>query len=247
MEIKRILSVLVLFCVATYSFASDNFKEGLKAFDEGEYENSASHFEKHLTIHSLDEQAYYNLGNAYYRQKKYPHARWAYEKALKIAPNHQDAQHNVKLAYEKTGLPGEWKSSNSMFALFLFTVQQNFWSIATLTFALFFSLLCVFFFLSSRSERRQLILITNSILLMIMLITLSFAFWHKSHLTQETKGIVITATANAKAAPSTTEKTLFSIPGGQDVQILRHHDDWTEIKISAEHVGWVNTDEILKY
>lgn len=247
MEVKRILSVFVLFFVVTLSFASENFKEGLKAFDEGEYENAAFHFKEHINVYPLDAHAYYNLGNAYYRQKKYPHARWAYEKTIKIAPNYEDANHNIKLSYEKTGLPGEWKNSNSIFALFLFTVHQNFWATMALTCALLLSLLFVFFFLSSRSERRQLILIANSLALLILITTLAFAFWHKNHLTKETKGIVITATANAKASPNTSDKTLFSIPGGQDVKILRTHDDWIEIKISAEHVGWIKSEEVLKY
>jgi Ca-activated chloride channel family protein len=46
----------------------------------------------------LRARAYYNLGNSFYRQGQFVEAIAAYEEALKLNPDDQDAKHNLELA-----------------------------------------------------------------------------------------------------------------------------------------------------
>ena len=49
----------------------------------------------------LRAQAYYNLGNSFYRQGQFAEAIAAYEEALKLNPDDQDAKYNLELAQQQ--------------------------------------------------------------------------------------------------------------------------------------------------
>jgi Ca-activated chloride channel family protein len=49
----------------------------------------------------LAQQAFYNLGNTYFRAEKWPEAIEAYKQALLLNPDDLDAKHNLELALQK--------------------------------------------------------------------------------------------------------------------------------------------------
>ena len=49
----------------------------------------------------LRARAYYNLGNSFYRQGQFAEAIAAYQEALKLNPDDQDAKHNLELAQQQ--------------------------------------------------------------------------------------------------------------------------------------------------
>ena len=49
----------------------------------------------------LRAQAYYNMGNSFYRQGQFAEAIAAYKEALKLNPDDQDAKHNLELAQQQ--------------------------------------------------------------------------------------------------------------------------------------------------
>lgn len=247
MELKRIFFLTFLLGFFAQSFTQTNFTEGIKAYEESEFENSSIFFNKHLEEFPLDYLGYYNLGNAYYQQKKYPLALWAFEKSLKINPRFEDAAMNAKMSYKRTGLHGEWKNSDSIFTRLLFGVHKNLWAILTLWISLISASLLFFFFTSKNPSFKRALLLMNSLAAFFLIIILVLALWHKSHLTTENQGIIIVATANAKASPNEDDKTLFAIPGGQKVSVQRTLDEWVEVRISSDNVGWLKLEDLRRY
>jgi len=247
MELKRIILFVFLLGVFIPSFTQSKFSEGVKAFEESEFVNASALFHAHIEEFPLDYLAYYNLGNAYYHQKKYPHALWAFEKSLKINPRFEDAAMNAKMSYKRTGLQGEWKHSDTIFTRLLFGMQKNFWAIFTLGTTLLISFSLYLFFISSKAGVKRALLLTNGITGFFLVVFLVLALLHKNHLTSENNGIIIIATANAKASPNENEKTLFAIPGGQKVTVLRTLDEWVEVRISSENVGWLKVEDLRMY
>ncbi len=247
MELKRIILFVFLLGIFVPSFAQNKFSEGIKAFEESEFENASVLFHAHIDEFPLDYLAYYNLGNAYYHQKKYPHALWAFEKSLKINPRFEDAAMNAKMSYKRTGLHGEWKHADSIFTRLLFGLQKNFWAMITLGITLIISISLYLFFTSSKPGVKRALLLTNGITGFFLVVVLVLALLHKNHLTSENHGIIVVATANAKASPDENEKTLFAIPGGQKVVILRTLDEWVEVRISTENVGWLKYEDLKTF
>ncbi len=247
MELRKLFYIWVSLFFVTTAPAQTQFESGKKAYEEEEYQNASDLFLEHITAFPLDAEAFYNLGNAYYKQKKYPHAIWAYEKCLKIKPNHEDALFNVRMAYEKTGLSGEWKSNTGILYRLLFSSGKNFWAILTLIFLIPLGVSLFYFFFATGAIRKRLALSGISISLILALLTLGLSIWHYTYLTSEKYGIVTLATTNAKASPSNSDKTLFSIPGGQRVKLIRENEEWVEIRLTQDNVGWIKKSEIQTY
>lgn len=91
-----------------------HFNAGAAAFQSHAYEDAARHFQSSLVTQdlSLQQQAYYNLGNARFRQGEETsepedrQAAWEqaithYESALKLKTDDQDAQFNLELVKKK--------------------------------------------------------------------------------------------------------------------------------------------------
>lgn len=78
-----------------------NYNLGIAHYREGVYEQARTSFSRSAEIAEnqvLKESALYNLGNACFKLEDYKAAVDAYEAALKIDPNDEDAKHNLELA-----------------------------------------------------------------------------------------------------------------------------------------------------
>ena len=81
-----------------------NYNLGIGLYRLGSYENAAFNFERSARETKspiLKERALYNLGNAMFQKEEYETAIKAYETALKIDPEDEDAKHNLELAKKK--------------------------------------------------------------------------------------------------------------------------------------------------
>ncbi len=95
-----------------------NYHMGIAFYRKGDYKKSLTSFNKSLKYSRdpvLTEQALYNLGNSHFKMRKYKDAIDAYEKALKIIPQDQDAKFNLELAkklLEKSDKDGDGGESD---------------------------------------------------------------------------------------------------------------------------------------
>ena len=81
-----------------------NYNTGIALYRLGAFENAQFNFQQAAQGAQEDflkEKALYNLGNAFFKQEKYKDAIGAYEAALKIDPEDEDAKHNLELAKKK--------------------------------------------------------------------------------------------------------------------------------------------------
>ena len=81
-----------------------NYNLGIANFKGKDYQQALNNFKKSAETASsplLRERALYNLGNAYYVYQMWEDAVAAYEVALEIDPNDEDAKYNLEKAKEK--------------------------------------------------------------------------------------------------------------------------------------------------
>jgi tetratricopeptide (TPR) repeat protein len=248
MELRKLL---ILFCSVFFSLAliaQSSFDNGIKAYEENRYSEAIDHFTKHIETYPYDYLSYFNLGNSYYKQKQYPYALWAFSKSLKIKPNFVDAQVNSKLSFEKSGIQGEWKQDTALLSRSFFSVHKNLWAMLSLTTLVLLSIsLYLFFVSSSGTTKKSTFLLLSGIFLFSTLFFTTTAYLHRSHLQSNSEAIIIVATANAKASPKNEDKTLFSVPGGHTVRVLRENNEWIEIETSAASVGWIPKNELKRF
>jgi Ca-activated chloride channel family protein len=131
-----LLSLTIALAACGSTVASSNH-QGNKLYNQGQYDEALSAYQKaqaeqpdlaelHYnignTLHRKEDyqgaaaetlqglskadsdlrtRAYYNLGNSFYRQGQFAEAIAAYEEALKLNPDDQDAKHNLELAQQQ--------------------------------------------------------------------------------------------------------------------------------------------------
>lgn len=62
------------------------------AFNRGSMDTAAIEYNKWTILDPSSAEAWYNLGGAYFNQRKYAKAKQAWERSLQINPNYADAK-----------------------------------------------------------------------------------------------------------------------------------------------------------
>ena len=97
-ENKQLALLVLMMTVALPIMAQQeryDVLRGNKAYEAEKYENAALEYQRALDKNNKGYQAAYNLGNAYFRQQKYPEALEAYQNAAKLlSPDAK--QHSAK-------------------------------------------------------------------------------------------------------------------------------------------------------
>ena len=225
MKTLRLLVFFALFAQICVANPSD-FEQGNLFYSHKDYEKAITAYEKHIVLYPFDYAAYFNLGNSYYQTKNYASALWAYEKTVLIQPNFKDAEHNAKLAFDKTKQVGRWQNATFWAFRSLFSVGINFWAFCSVILALILFTGTFFYFKTVTLYYRKLLLVGNLSLFLLLVVTLTLAGLHYKRLNDHTMGIIITPSVHAKIAPDTNEKTSFDLPAGKKVYILQNQEDW---------------------
>ena len=90
----------------TEAFAGENYEQAATLFEDEAWRAAANYrsgnFENAVADLSLleDAESHYNRGNALARLNRFPEAIAAYEQALALAPDHEDARYNKELLEE---------------------------------------------------------------------------------------------------------------------------------------------------
>ena len=79
------------------------FNVGDVTYQTKDYQKAMESFHKTLNVKDagMQSMAYYNIGNAMYRQNKLPESIQAYQEALKLNPDDQDAKYNLEFVRNK--------------------------------------------------------------------------------------------------------------------------------------------------
>jgi len=107
--LKKSLLLVLTFCVSLPIFAqseSGNVRKGNKLYHKELYEQAQTEFQKGADKNEKSFAANYNLGNAFYRQQKFPEAINAYIKAISETDNKNKkamAFHNIGNALLESG------------------------------------------------------------------------------------------------------------------------------------------------
>ena len=105
---KRILAFyfLIFFIFPGILTAEDNpeglYKKGNSSYENEDYAQAVSIYEKLIEMDRVSPEMFYNLGNSYFKLKKIGKAILNYERALRMDPVDRDIRFNLKLARTMT-------------------------------------------------------------------------------------------------------------------------------------------------
>jgi len=242
---KFLFALIVLFITAFANGQDSSFALGNEAYANSDFETALNEYNKVVGSELMSAELYYNLGNTYYKLDQLGEAIWAYERALKIDPNNENAVFNLKFANSKTyddiesddsGI-GHWLRMN------LFQFSINFWAYFSIIMSFAFALAIYFFATTKKQKIKNRALTASFTTLALLIFMVIIAYFNKNGIVDRKKAIIITEFIEVHPSPSDTSPSDFKLHEGTKVDLLRANDDWTEINVNG-NTGWVKKEAI---
>jgi tetratricopeptide (TPR) repeat protein len=217
------------------------------AYNKANYTRAISFYQKFIGGGIESAQAYYNLGNCYYKTNDIPKAILFYEKAEKLTPGDPDLQFNLQLANQKIidKIPGDaplfiysdWKRFENKYT-------EKEWAIIFISIFCLSLLLFALYLIFSRVLLKQLCFWSAFVVFFISLFAFYIAHQQYDTLNSHDTAIVMTPTVTVKGAPDEKATQLFVIHEGTKVSIVKMEGMYTEIRLSNGNQGWLNSTDI---
>ncbi len=225
----------------------DLFKQGNDHYIKGEYEEAIQSYESIVNKGYINEQLFFNLGNAYFRVGKLGKAILYYEKAKKISPSDEDINHNLSFANSRIV-----DNIETLPKFFIFEWWENLlalFSISGWTFAAYFSYLLILFsigvYFFARSFKIQKLSLYGgliSALFFVMVVILLIV-----NLSRELNvkyAVIIDQAVVVKFSPDIKSGDAFVVHEGLKVKAEDSVNDWVKIKLIDGKVGWLKKESL---
>ena len=234
-------SLIIFFILLSFSFGySINLNILKKA--ENYYRNG--NYEKALEIYkSLEKEypnyeIYYNLGNIYFKLKKYPLSKLYYLRAYKIKQNDKDLLHNLRAVEmrleDRIKLPEEDPFTK------LLNVIKNAFSLntyLTISVIVLFFISIFFFFLKGKIKLYFIYPLIFIFLILLIIDIVKINEYYKDIY------VLLTPKIEVKSEPSRIGTTVFIIHEGIDFEVKQKVGEWYLIVLKNGYRGWIKAAE----
>ena len=244
------LLAVLLVSIAGMAQANEWFKTANEAYNDGDFEQALALYSDIENSWVESAELYYNMGNTYYKMKKYPMSILYYEKALKLDPGDEDIRANLEIAnlavvdkineLPQSFIARWWNGTKSR-------LSADGWAwISVSAFALL--LLCLFAFLMARrTVLRKAGFFAGLVFLLCLVFSVVFAVGNYADQRRQDEAIVMTSTVNVKSSPSDASVDLFVLHEGAKVRILDSTKGWNKIRIADGSVGWLQAESMIAF
>ena len=221
----------------------ETYARAMEAYANEQWLLAIQEFEAVLRSGYEAELLYYNLGNAYYRAGQVAGAVWAYEKALILNPNDEDARYNLAIANLR--VQDRIEIPQPPFYIRFYRGMRE--SLTTGEWMLWVSIVLFVVALSyglSRFMQRPWLAwpVIPGTILAVVLFLIAMDRITIARRTQE--GIIYNPEAAIFSAPSERSTKLFEIHEGLKVSITEQSEDWYQIELMDGKSGWLPADQL---
>lgn len=240
---------MVLFLLSTSAFTQnqDLFEKANALYNNGKYAEAIDIYTQILDSGNHSADLYFNLANANYKLSNVAPSIYYYEKALQLKPNDTDLKNNVVFARNMTvdaidiipevGFSKFLKSTTN-------TMSFDGWAKFSVGLVFCFVILFLVYYFVYSTFYKRLAFIGSITALILVFISLAFAF-HKYNLDKNnTPAIVFAQESKVKSDPNVKSKESFRLHAGTKVQVLEAYNDWKKIKLSDGKTGWIADKDI---
>lgn len=219
------------------------------AYDQGNYQQTISDYETLVSVYGSSSDLYYNLANAYFKDKNYAKAILNYERCLLYDPSNGDAKANLELAKLncvdkiETIQPVIFKTwSDSISNL----MSCNTWTNLSIIFFLIFAICTFAYFFMKKVTIRKIGFYSAIVSIILCFICNIYANQQQNKINNRDFAIVITPSVTVKSSPADSGTQLFTVHEGLKVKVRSTLSDWSEVELSDGNVGWLPTSTIEK-
>ena len=222
------------------------FLEANEALIAENYKDAIVKYESILSNGYESTELYYNLGNAYYRDKSIGKSIWAYSSALEISPRNSDIIHNLSIANTRIVDRIEMPESFIFITIYRFLksiMTINEWILLG-SFLIFIKSIHFSGMKFGLYQGKMYKMISTVLISLIMIVHI---FAMDSYIDKQRKNtaVVISNNVNAYSGPFYGNNSLlFQINEGIKVNISNQQKDWAEIILIDGKKGWVSLESI---
>ena len=237
MKIRASLIAFLFCALATPSLlaqADAEFAKANQEFAQGHFKEAISGYEALIRAGQWSANAFYDLGNAYFRTGDFGHAILNYERALALERHHPEATANLQIARDEAHaleIPPSGPERYLQFA------SVNQYSIAAAT-AFWLAIFAIFALIFKR--RRSARAIAVSICCLLVLAVAVYAIFT---LERGSKGqalaVVTGKDVQARLATADTANSVLALPVGSEIKILSTRGDWIYAALPNNLRGWI--------
>ena len=245
---KHIFYILsFLFSITVFAQNQALFEKANAFYNEGKYAEAIDNYNAILETENHSADLYFNLANAHYKLNNVAPSIYFYEKALQLAPNDADIKNNIAFARNMTIDAIDVIPDTGFSKLIKTTTNKmsfDAWAKTSVALVFCFVLLFLIYYFAYSTIKKRLAFIGSLTLLVLMFVTLAFAF-HKHNLDKNNNpAIVFAQESKVKSDPNNRSEESFRLHEGTKVQVLETYNDWKKIKLSDGKTGWLNADDI---
>ncbi len=246
---KKLLYIILLL-VTTHAWSNSALLEkGNQLYAEEKYAEAIEAYEQIINADFESYKVYFNLGNAYYKTGQLAKSILFYERAKLLKPNDEDIQYNLDLANQHVTdniitLPQVFFVRWWQGLINRKSVDQWSW-ISIVAFVLFIGLFAVFMLTRSLAWKKRAFWF-GTLMLIISIMTVSFAWKQKRKLTQRNYAIIFAPSVTVKSSPAESGTKLFVIHEGLKVEITDSVGEWKEIRLADGNKGWLQDNTVVR-
>ncbi len=236
---RQIATILAVFWVVLANAQPEElFSHANELYQQQKFAEAQEMYDSIVAQGYEHAETYYNLGNTHYRQGNIGLAILNYEKALKLDPDDEDAQHNLELAKQQTvdefnvvPTPALKRLFNDVASIF----SSSIWTILALVFLALAVAMGLLFLFKKRSSW------VISLFVVGLILAMSFeGFAYGTYLLEQEKfAVVITPNTYMKSAPATSAADLFILHEGTKVKVQEEFEGWQKVRLPDGKLGWV--------
>jgi hypothetical protein len=241
-----VVALILIAAPARADLTDDVFKRGNDAYFRGDYNAAVAAYEQ------LDRQAvvsadlYYNLGVAYFRQGSLGRAVWAFERAVALEPEDEDARFNLaqvrKLADRRVRdkIEGAEHDPTWIRVVTFFSGSEQTWAFLVFYFGCF-----VLLFLRRRAgEASRAALGAGAALVGVGALMAGVLLAGRVVLERIPFGVVLPDNVSVKEGADPNYRTSFAVHSGLRVRLLEREQDWVRIRLANGLEGWVRDQDV---
>jgi tetratricopeptide (TPR) repeat protein len=243
--IKPFFAIALFFLINSISLAQTPealMKSAEQSYQKNDFQNAVELYKKVVAQGFESGALYYNLGNSYFKTGQIGYAIYYYEKGLKLEPNDEDLEYNLRIANART--VDKISEVPKLFIIkwwdgliTLFSVAS--WSILLIMFFILLLTSLAFYFFSSSTAIQKVTYIAGSLSLSVLIFLAVIVFARVNREASTNYGILFAESYSAKVSPDQKANNAFVIHEGIKFAIEDQVNGWYKIKLADGKVGWI--------
>jgi tetratricopeptide (TPR) repeat protein len=222
------------------------WKRGNEAHLRGDYAAAAAAYEQLDKQQVVSTDLYYNLGVTYFRLGRLGRAIWAFERALVVAPDDEDARFNLvqsrKLADQRAHDKLEGSEREALWIRAVNYVSPS--TVVWLFCGLYLGCFALLFVRRRMAEDSRLAVTTGAAILGMGALLAGLLVLGRVNLDRIPFAVVLPDTVAVKEGADNNFRTSFEVHSGLRVRVLERDQDWLRVRLANGLEGFVRAEDV---